>query len=138
MFNYLKDKLFGGKADQKDGSGKKYVKKQSGGFTLDDFAKQLAMSANMGSMQHMAKKVPGMPKLTPAQIKQGQAELALFNKILKVMTVQQRQESHLLDASAKARIAKSAGVSTKEVDLLLQRFEQSKRFVKLFKRFGKF
>ena len=49
----------------------------------------------------------------------------------------ERQESHLLDASAKARIAKSAGVTPKEVDLLLQRFEQSKRFVKPFKRFGK-
>ena len=69
MFNYLKDKLFGGKADQKDGSGKTDIKKQSGGFTLDDFAKQLAMSANMGSMQQMAKRVPGMPKLTPAQIR---------------------------------------------------------------------
>lgn len=134
MLNFFKNKLFGGKADQKVDSSVKKAK--AGGLTLDDFARQLETAGNMSALKNA--KIPGMPKLSDAQIKQGQVELAQFKVILKAMSPEERQNPALLDTAAKERIANKAGVKPSDIDQMLQRFEQSKRFVKLFKRFGKF
>jgi signal recognition particle subunit SRP54 len=130
MFNFFKNKLFGQKGDQKPDSNKK----GSNGLTLDDFAKQLETAGNLQNLKNV--NIPGMPKLTDVQIKQGQQELAHFKKILKVMTPEERQNPDNLDVAAKDRIAQAAGVAPKDIDQMLKKFEQSKRFVKLFKRFG--
>ena len=134
MLNFFKNKLFGGNADQKGAEAQKKAKVD--GLTLDDFARQLETAGDMSGMKNV--KIPGMPKLSDAQIKQGQQELAQFKVILKAMSPEERQNPALLDSAAKERIAKTAGVQPKDIDQMLTKFEQSKRFVKLFKRFGKF
>ncbi len=134
MLNFFKNKLFGRNAEQKGESVAKSAKVD--GLTLDDFARQLETAGDMSGMKNV--KIPGMPKLSDAQIKQGQVELAQFKVILKAMSPEERQNPALLDGAAKERIAKTAGVAPKDIDQMLKKFEQSKRFVKLFKRFGKF
>ncbi|MEX0672128.1 MAG: hypothetical protein WD068_02120 [Candidatus Babeliales bacterium] len=133
MFNFLKNKLFGQNADPKVESVKKGLKVDQ--MTLDDFARQLEAVGNAGALKGM--KIPGMPQLSDEQIKQGQRELVKFKGILKAMTLEERQNPAILDASRRDRIVKASGVKPADIDLLLQRFEQSKRFVKLFNRFGK-
>ena len=54
------------------------------------------------------------------------------------MTAKEKLFPKILDASRKKRIAKGAGVTVTQVNSLLQRFEQSQQYVKLFKRFGRF
>jgi signal recognition particle subunit SRP54 len=54
------------------------------------------------------------------------------------MTKKERSYPKMLDRSRKERIAKGAGAAVTDINLLLNRFEESQQFVKLFKRFGRF
>ncbi|HSW73748.1 MAG TPA: signal recognition particle protein, partial [Candidatus Limnocylindria bacterium] len=54
--------------------------------------------------------------------------------IIGSMTPKERVYPRILDGSRKQRIAKGAGVSVSEVNLLLERFEQSQQYAKLFKK----
>jgi signal recognition particle subunit SRP54 len=109
----------------------------SGEITLDDFAKQLQMVSSLGSISSVLKFMPGMGsfKISDQDANRGEKELKRFRVILSSMTTKERLQPTLLgDMSRKKRIAQGAGVSIIEVNLLLQRFEQSKQFVKLLKR----
>jgi signal recognition particle subunit SRP54 len=54
------------------------------------------------------------------------------------MTKKERILPQLLDASRKKRIAFGSGVLVQDVNILLQKFEQSKQFAKMFKKFKPF
>lgn len=109
----------------------------SGNITLDDFAKQLQMVSKLGSLSSMLQFIPGMGsiKISQTDMSRGEQELKKFKVILSSMTYKERvYPSTLSDLSRKKRIADGAGVSLVDVNLLLQRFEQSKQFVKLLKK----
>jgi signal recognition particle subunit SRP54 len=54
------------------------------------------------------------------------------------MTQKERVMPKILDASRKKRVAAGAGVTVADINLLLERFEQSQQYVKLLKKFGRF
>ena len=108
----------------------------SGNITLDDFAKQLDMMAKLGSIGTILKFLPGAGqlKLSDQDLSRGEQEMKRFKAVLSSMTFKERRMPDLLDASRKKRVALGAGVDVSVVNLLLQRFEQSKQFVKLLKK----
>lgn len=108
----------------------------SGNITLDDFAKQLNMMSKLGSLSSIMKFMPGMAgmKISDQDVKKGDVETKLFRAILSSMTQKERMRPEILDSSRKKRIALGAGVDVSSVNLLMQRFEQSKQFVKLLKK----
>jgi signal recognition particle subunit SRP54 len=112
----------------------------SGNFSLQDFAQQMEMMGRLGSMSQLLKYIPGMGnmKLTPEMVEKGEQELKRFKAIISSMTPKERINPAILNSSRKQRIAKGAGVAVDQVNQLLQRFEQSKQYVKLFKKFGAF
>ena len=110
----------------------------SGRFTLQDFANQLGMVNKMGSLQKIAGFLPGMGAVSQKKKKKGQLEMKQFKAIISSMTPKEREIPQILDGSRKLRIAKGSGVKVQDVNSLLQRFEQSKQFVKMFKKTGKF
>jgi signal recognition particle subunit SRP54 len=107
----------------------------SGKITLEDCAKQLNMMSKLGSLANVVRFLPGMPtaNLSPDMLEKGDKELKRFKAIINSMTRKERLAPHILDGSRKMRVAKGSGVLVQDVNLLLERFEQSKRFVKLFK-----
>lgn len=109
---------------------------KSGHITLDDFAKQLSMANKMGSLSSMLKYLPGMSKLSISQeqIQKGEQEMKKFRAIISSMTKKEKIYPKVLDNSRKQRIAKGSGVEVADVNQLLQRFEQSRQFVKLLKK----
>ncbi|MBP7854316.1 signal recognition particle protein [Candidatus Babeliales bacterium] len=109
----------------------------SGKITLDDFFKQLQMVSQLGSISSMLRYIPGMGnmKISEQDAQRGEKELKKFKVILSSMTSKERfNPSILSDISRKKRIAQGAGVTLIDVNLLLQRFEQSQQFVKLLKK----
>ena len=108
---------------------------RSGNITLDDFLKQLQMVAKLGSLSSIMKFIPGMSKMNVTQEKmdQGDKEMKLFASIIRSMTKKERVMPSILDGSRKSRVAKGSGVTVEEVNKLLQKFEQSKHFVKMLK-----
>ena len=113
---------------------------KSGQLTLQDFADQMKMVQKMGSLSQIVKYMPGAasPSLSPDAIQKGEAELKRFGAIISSMTPKERAVPRILDASRKKRVAQGAGVAVADVNLLLERFEQSQQYVKLLKKFGRF
>jgi signal recognition particle subunit SRP54 len=108
----------------------------SGELTLDDFAKQLTMMSKLGSLSSVMKFMPGMSsvKVSDQDAQKGDLELKRFRAVLSSMTSKERLMPEIINASRKKRIALGAGVDVSSINLLMQRFEQSKQFVKLLKK----
>jgi signal recognition particle subunit SRP54 len=108
-----------------------------GDFTLEDFASQIDMVSKMGSLQKIMKYMPGAGNVSADQIEQGQQEMKKFRAILSSMTRKERLYPQILDGSRKKRIASGSGTNSQLINQLLQKFEQSKQFAKMFKKMGK-
>ncbi len=115
-----------------------YTSFSQGKITLEDFARQLDMVKQVGSLSHLTKYLPGMTQVTPELLEKGEKEMKKFKAIISSMTRKERVSPRILDSSRKHRIARGAGVTVADINILLDRFEQSQQFVKLFKKFGRF
>lgn len=111
-----------------------------GQLSLQDFADQLKMMQKLGSLSQIVKYMPGgnNPAFSPDMIQKGEVELKKFGAIISSMTQKERIMPKILDASRKKRVAAGAGVTVADINLLLERFEQSQQYVKLLKKFGRF
>jgi len=117
-----------------------YKSFSSGKMNLQDFANQMDMVGRLGSLSKIMKYMPGMSgmKVSPEMLQKGESEVKKFKAIISSMTPKERFYPKVLDGSRKKRVAKGAGVKVEDVNNLLQRFEQSKQYAKLFKKFGRF
>ena len=111
-----------------------------GHMTLQDFADQLKMMQKLGSLSQIMKYMPGAgnANFSPEMVQKGELELKKFSAIISSMTQKERVLPRILDASRKKRVAQGAGVTVSDINLLLERFEQSQQYVKLLKKFGRF
>ncbi len=108
-----------------------------GNFTLKDFLKQIELVNSIGSIGRFASYIPGMASISSAQIKEGEKELGQFKSIIQSMTEKERIYPSILDRNRKLRISKGSGRSMEDIERLLQKFEQSKRFAKLLSKLGR-
>lgn len=109
-----------------------------GKITLQDFANQLNMVNKIGSMSQLMQYLPGAGKVSPDMLEKGEAEMKKFKALISSMTLKERLYPPILDSSRKKRIARGAGSSLSDVNLLLDRFEQMQHYAKLFKKFDGF
>jgi signal recognition particle subunit SRP54 len=111
---------------------------QSGDITLEDFAAQIDMLSRMGPLVSILKMLPGGlgAAMSEEQMQQGEVEVKRSRSIINSMTLAERRSPALLDQSRKERIARGAGVSLKEVNDLLVRFEQGKQMLQQMKKMG--
>jgi signal recognition particle subunit SRP54 len=112
----------------------------SGNFTLDDFADQLKMMGKIGSLSKIVQYLPGTGGLnmTPEMLEKSESEIKKFKAMMSSMTMKERLYPRVLNLSRKERIVKGSGTTLKDLNLLLERFEQSKQFAKLFNKRGGF
>jgi signal recognition particle subunit SRP54 len=115
-----------------------YRSLQKGKLTLQDFADQLSMVSKLGSLSQVMKYFPGASNVSPEMLEKGEQDLKKFRAIISSMNQKERLFPSILDASRKKRIAQGAGVTVADINMLLERFEQSQQFVKLLKKFERF
>jgi signal recognition particle subunit SRP54 len=105
---------------------------KTGSFTLQDFADQMAMINQIGSLSQVFKYMPNFGvKVSPEMLQKGEVELTKFRAIIASMSLKERLNPSLLNDSRIERVAQGAGVEAKDVSLLLKRFEEAKQYVKL-------
>ncbi|MCE5296001.1 MAG: signal recognition particle protein Srp54 [Euryarchaeota archaeon] len=106
----------------------------SGKFTLREMYDQMEMLTNMGPLQKLMSMLPGLPGNVQEKIdiEETQERLHNFRIIMDSMTDEEMEEPKLIKASRITRIARGAGVDPKDVRLLLQQFNNSKKAVKGF------
>lgn len=100
-------------------------------FTLQDYLEQLQKIRNMGSITQLLGMIPGMNKLQ-SQIDPLEAEKRLkkTEAIIQSMTLRERNNPKLLDASRKRRIAKGSGTQVRDVNELIQQYRAMKDMMK--------
>lgn len=113
-----------------------YDSMSQGKLTLENFAQQIDMVSKLGSLSNIIKYLPGVSTANISQdmIQKGEGEIRKFKAIISSMTLKERRYTKLLDTSRKNRIAKGAGVQVSDINVLLNRFEESQKFVKIFKK----
>jgi signal recognition particle subunit SRP54 len=115
-----------------------YENLEKGQLTLNDFAQQMDMLNQLGSLSSIMKYIPGMGgmNLSPDMLEQGQQEMRRFRAIISSMTPKERVYPRILNDARKKRIAQGAGVKIEEVNKLLNRFVNMQQYAKLIRKSG--
>ena len=104
-------------------------KMAKGTFGFDDFLKQMNAVKKMGGVKDMLKMLPGVG----AQMKDADfdgAEMRQMEAMVHSMTLVERKEPNLIDASRRRRIAAGAGVLPNDVASLVKTFKRSRDMIK--------
>ncbi len=106
---------------------------KSGKFTLEDFLNHLNQIKKMGPLENILKMMPGASKMGLNNVNVDPKKLAHVEAIILSMTPKERRNPSILKASRKKRIAKGAGLTVTEVNLVLKQYEQMKEMMKKLK-----
>jgi len=110
-------------------AGKLEAKMAKGTMTLDDFLLQLRKLKKMGSLQSILKKLPGMSgELADMDVDEN--EIVRMEAIVHSMTLKERTNPAIVDASRRRRIARGAGVEGQDVSGLVKSFQQMRDAMK--------
>jgi signal recognition particle subunit SRP54 len=102
-----------------------------GEFNLEDFRDQLQQLKKMGPISQLLDMIPGMSKLTqdiaPEVTDQ---QMKTIEAIINSMTIEERRNPRIINASRKRRIARGSGTTITEINDLLSQFRQMQRMMK--------
>jgi len=125
-------------AFDQDQAEKQAEKLLSGEFTLEDFAKQLKQMRKMGPMGQIMEMLPGQMGQVARQVDPRQAEdqLNQIEAVINSMTLEERREPKLLNASRRRRIALGSGLEVQVVNQVMKRFRETQRLIKTIQKSG--
>ena len=103
-----------------------------GQFTLDDFLEQMQQLKKMGPLTNLIGMMPGLPKEV-RDVDIDDREIGRIEAIIKSMTLEERANPDIIDASRRARIATGSGTNPNQVSGLVSQFSEMR---KMMKRFG--
>src|SRR5689334_5592224 len=108
-------------------------------LTIDDFLKQLEAMEKMGPIKSLMKLIPGASQMGQmmGDMDNAENELKYAKAIIRSMTMQERENPELLNASRRQRIAKGSGRPVHEVNSIIKQFDEARKMIKLMKK-GKF
>lgn len=99
-------------------------------FDFEDFMKQIQQIKKMGNIKDLASMIPGVGKA----IKDIDIDNNAFKgieAIINSMTVEERQNPEIINASRRQRIAKGSGTSLQDVNRLIKQFEETRKMMRL-------
>lgn len=109
-------------------SAKKMMKNE---FTLEDFLTQIQQLKKLGGFESILKFLPGMGEMSK-QLKNmtpPDDEIKKIEAIIRSMTIQERKNHKVLNASRRQRIAKGSGTQVQDVNKLVKQFEDAKKMM---------
>ncbi|MGZ6317189.1 MAG: signal recognition particle protein [Anaerolineales bacterium] len=125
-------------AFEAEGAQKQAERMMKGQFTMEDWLEQMKQVKKMGSMSQIMDMLPGQlgqaarqadPKVMERGMKQSEA-------IIFSMTLHERRNPDVLNASRRRRIAAGAGVQVQDVNKLMKQFREAQKLIKSFQRSG--
>jgi signal recognition particle subunit SRP54 len=113
-------------------------KLMSGEFTLEDFAKQLKQMRKMGPLGQLLDMMPGQMGQVARQVDPDEAEgqLKQIEAVINSMTLAERRNPKLLNASRRRRIARGSGLEVQVVNQVMKRFRDTQRLFKTLQKSG--
>jgi len=95
-------------------------------FDFNDFIKQMRLLKNMGSLGGVLKLIPGMGKISGADLAKGETQLQRTESMISSMTKGEKADPDLLaqSPSRRRRVAKGSGFEEKDVSKLVKDFSK--------------
>jgi signal recognition particle subunit SRP54 len=110
---------------------------EKGDFTLEDFRDQMGKLKKMGSIDSIIGMIPGLGKLKKLKdAKPDPKDMSKIEAIINSMTINERRNYQIIDASRRRRIANGSGTSINEVNLMLRNFAETQKMLRQFSRGG--
>jgi signal recognition particle subunit SRP54 len=100
-------------------------------FTLDDFLSQLQEVKKMGSISQIMGMIPGMKPRAGEQNEIDDAQIKKIEAVIRSMTMKERINPSLLNASRRKRIASGSGTNVQAVNKVVADFENMKKMIKM-------
>ena len=108
------------------------IKKQD--FDFEDFLTQMEQIENMGPLDKILGMMPGMGNLKSqlGDVDLNGKEMRRTKAIIQSMTLEERRNPQILNASRKRRIAKGSGTSVQDINRLVKQLNEMKKMMKMF------
>jgi signal recognition particle subunit SRP54 len=106
-------------------------------FTLEDFLDQMGQIKKMGGLAGIIGMIPGAGKVRDEELEQGEKDLVRMEAVMRSMTNEERRDPSILNASRRKRIAAGAGQPVSMVNMLVKRYEESRKLMKQYMGGGK-
>lgn len=116
---------------------KAYERLRKNQFTLEDMLEQMEQVKKMGSLKDVLGMMPGMgsAKISAEDIDDKAMDRSAA--IIRSMTIKERRQPGLLNASRRKRIAAGSGTTVQEVNRLIKQFEETQKMMKQFSGLSK-
>lgn len=117
---------------------KQAQKLMKGQFSLEDWLDQMKQMKKMGPLAQIMEMLPGQmgqaarnvdPTLVEKSFKQSEA-------IINSMTIKERHDPDILNASRRRRIAAGAGMEVQDVNRLIKQFREAQKMMKMLQKTG--
>lgn len=117
---------------------KQAKKLMKGDFSLEDWLEQMNQMKKMGPLSQIMDMLPGQmgqaargidPSLVEKQFKQSEA-------IINSMTLKERRDPDILNASRRRRIAAGSGMDVQDVNRLIKQFRETQKLMKTIQKTG--
>lgn len=113
-------------------------KMRNASFTLDDFREMFQQVRNLGPLDQIMKMIPGMNKMKGLEnVDLGDKRFLRMDAIITSMTKEERANPDVMNASRRRRVAMGSGTTVREVNQVLNQFEQTRQMMKKFSGIGK-
>jgi signal recognition particle subunit SRP54 len=109
-----------------------------GQFTLEDFLDQMRQMKKMGPLAQIMDMLPGQFGQAARQIdpKDIEKNFKTSEAIISSMTLKERRDPEILNASRRRRIAAGSGVEVQEVNRLIKQFREAQKLMKTLQKTG--
>jgi signal recognition particle subunit SRP54 len=110
----------------------------SGEFTLQDFADQLRQVRKMGPIGQLLEMLPGGMGQMARSVSPQDAEkqLKITEAVINSMTLEERKNPRILNASRRRRIARGSGTEVQDVNKLIKQYREAHRLFKSLRKSG--
>ena len=110
----------------------------SGEFTLEDFSNQISQVLKMGPIGKIMGMLPGEFGKMSQSIDPHEAEKRVRHTqaIIQSMTIEERQNPKILNASRRKRIASGSGTQVYDINQLVKQYRDAQRLFKQLKKSG--
>jgi signal recognition particle subunit SRP54 len=109
-----------------------------GQFTLEDWLAQMKQMKQMGPLSQVMDMLPGQmgQQARQADPRQVEEQMKRTEAILNSMTIKERRDPDLLNASRRRRIAAGSGTDVQDVNRLVKQFRQMQKLMKTLQKSG--
>ncbi|AZI41900.1 signal recognition particle protein [Deinococcus psychrotolerans] len=103
-------------------------------FDLEDLLNQLRQIRKMGPLGDLIKLIPGMSRALPEGFSIDEKQIHKIDSMISSMTMKERRNPKILNASRRKRVAAGAGTQVSEINKLVKMHEQMKDMMKMLQR----